>query len=189
MKQCSKCKDTKEFSEFSKSKARKDGHSYVCKPCTRGYYLAKKDYYDNYNSQWREDNQDKVKARWQDYYKDNSEVVKARAKKWAEANPDKMKAFAKKFRKNNPDKINAKTAKHRAKRLNATPAWLTPEQLSEIQQYYWLAKDLQSVTGEPYHVDHIVPLQGENVSGLHVPWNLQVLPQDINLSKGNSFGR
>ena len=164
MKQCSKCKDTKEFSEFSKSKARKDGHSYVCKPCTRGYYLAKKDYYDNYNSQWREDNQDKVKARWQDYYKDNSEVVKARAKKWAEANPDKMKAFAKKFRKNNPDK------------------------LSEIQQYYWLAKDLQSVTGEPYHVDHIVPLQGENVCGLHVPWNLQVLPADINMSKGNSFG-
>tara|TARA_R110002126_G_scaffold279945_1_gene427065 strand:+ start:372 stop:830 length:459 start_codon:yes stop_codon:yes gene_type:complete len=55
----------------------------------------------------------------------------------------------------------------------------------EIQNFYWLARDLKSVTGEEYHVDHIVPINGKNVCGLHVPWNLQVLPADINMSKGN----
>ena len=50
---------------------------------------------------------------------------------------------------------------------------------------YWLASDLFKVTGEEYHVDHIVPLVGVDVCGLHVPWNLQVLPSDLNLKKGN----
>tara|TARA_R100000541_G_C1879440_1_gene82084 strand:+ start:444 stop:905 length:462 start_codon:yes stop_codon:yes gene_type:complete len=55
----------------------------------------------------------------------------------------------------------------------------------EIKNFYWLARDLKAVTGEEYHVDHIVPINGKNVCGLHVPWNLQVLPADINMSKGN----
>ena len=74
----------------------------------------------------------------------------------------------------------------RSKRTrDATPNWLTPEQRKEILDIYEHMRDCRAVTGEAYHVDHIVPLNGKNVCGLHVPWNLQVLPSDVNLSKSN----
>jgi hypothetical protein len=74
----------------------------------------------------------------------------------------------------------------RSKRTrNATPNWLTPEQRKEIADIYEHMRDCRAVTGEEYHVDHIVPLKGKNVCGLHVPWNLQVLPSDVNMSKSN----
>ena len=74
----------------------------------------------------------------------------------------------------------------RGKRLG-TPDWLTERQLSEIEHFYFVARDCSRTSGEAYHVDHIVPLCGENVCGLHVPWNLQVLPSDLNMSKGNKI--
>ena len=76
----------------------------------------------------------------------------------------------------------AHQAKRRKRYIN-----LSDKHKDEIQNFYWLAQDLRAVTGEQYHVDHIVPLNGKNICGLHVPWNLQVLPADINLSKGNRY--
>lgn len=78
-------------------------------------------------------------------------------------------------------------AKRRAVKLNATPSWLSDRQKEEIQNLYWLAQDLRIVTGEDYHVDHIIPIQGKTVCGLHVPWNLQILPADVNFAKGNKL--
>lgn len=69
----------------------------------------------------------------------------------------------------------------------ATPSWLTSGQKQDIAAIYEHMRDCKAVTGEDYHVDHIVPLKGETVCGLHVPWNLQVMPADVNISKSNSL--
>ncbi len=107
---------------------------------------------------------------------------------WYKINIDKEKANIAKWRAANTGKVNAINAKRRAAKLNATPCWLTKEQLLEIQWYYDTAKELQWLSEEPLEVDHVVPLQGKDVSGLHVPWNLQILPESLNCSKGNKYG-
>jgi hypothetical protein len=78
-------------------------------------------------------------------------------------------------------------AKRRACKLQATPSWLTDHDWGLIKKTYEAAKLAEEKYKEPYHVDHIVPLQGENICGLHVPWNLQVIKACDNMSKGNKM--
>lgn len=92
------------------------------------------------------------------------------------------------YKKENRDLCNAQWMKYHAKKLGATPSWLTEQHHEQIKEIYTHAKECGMLTGDKYHVDHIVPLQGESVCGLHVPWNLQVLPSDINIAKSNSHG-
>jgi len=62
----------------------------------------------------------------------------------------------------------------------ATPPWLTDEHIEQMRQIYLSASKMD-------HVDHIVPLKGQLVCGLHVPWNLQIIPAKHNLQKSNSY--
>jgi 5-methylcytosine-specific restriction endonuclease McrA len=157
MKTCAFCKKTKDFSLFSQYKGKSYYYSY-CKECST---LKGKE--------WREKNKEKSRA------------CKG---KWQANNPQKKAISQRLWLDNNAAIHTAKEAKRRATKLNATPKWVD---LNAIKTEYQLAKWCSDVTGEFYHVDHIIPLNGNGVCGLHVPWNLQILPAKINLQKGNRY--
>src|ERR1700735_4163772 len=94
----------------------------------------------------------------------------------------------KKWAKNNPAKRAADSSNRRLSKSLGMPKWLNKEQRKEIEEFYILAKELQWLSEEQLQVDHIVPLRGDNVSGLHVPWNLQILPKSLNVLKSNKVG-
>ena len=91
--------------------------------------------------------------------------------------------YAKQRRKNNPALGVALNVKYRATKLKRTPAWANH---FEIKMFYDVAKVL-SRGGVLFHVDHIIPLRGKEVSGLHVEDNLQILPWYKNLKKSSKF--
>jgi hypothetical protein len=103
-----------------------------------------------------------------------------RFKKWKQENPNSDREWYE--RNKNTEKFkkrhNFLEANRRAAKLKAMPGWLTQEQKSQMRAIY-------NNCPEGFHVDHIVPLQGKEVRGLHVPWNLQVLPWKLNLKKSN----
>lgn len=109
----------------------------------------------------------------------------SKRKQYAE-NPEKERQRAKEWRKANPSKANFLRAKRIADTLQRTPKWLTKMDLFEIQCIYAYRTALKAI-GLDYHVDHIIPLRGKIVSGLHVPTNLQILHAKANSSKSNSF--
>ena len=74
---------------------------------------------------------------------------------------------------------------YHTRKMNAMPKWLTKEERDFIISLYKHAKYIEKMFGIKCHVDHIIPLRGENVCGLHVPWNLQILTAEDNLKKGN----
>lgn len=123
-----------------------------------------------YSRRYNEENKDKIKEARRLYYLKNSEDIKRKSSEHKHLNRDRY---------------NALSAKRNAQKLNATPKWLTKDQLEEINDFYIMAKMFQIYTGLKYHVDHIIPLQGLDVCGLHVPWNLQILEASENISKGN----
>jgi len=140
--------------------------------------ITRSDYFRKYN---KSEVGQKSKRK---YYEANKENVIARA----QARPDEDKRRYKKNHKvSNPDMYKEMTSLRRRRFRNATPKWLTDVHKMEIRLKYRLAIELSRLTGERHAVDHIVPLHGDTVCGLHVPWNLQVLTQKNNLLKYNKL--
>jgi hypothetical protein len=121
------------------------------------------------------------------YQKNNSHAMYAKTREWLALHPGKTKAYATKHRQNHPGVKNADTAKRRAAKLQRTPKWLTQDDLWIIQEAYKLAAIRTKMFGFAWHVDHIIPLQGDTVSGLHVPTNVQVIPWIDNIQKSNKL--
>jgi hypothetical protein len=114
----------------------------------------------------------------------NKETVFAQKKAWRDANKLHVKAKIKDWSDRNPGKWREYTAARKALQLQATPAWADK---GAMLAFYEEADFLTKVTGDPYHVDHIVPLQSDLVCGLHNHFNLQVLTAEENQSKSNRF--
>lgn len=135
-----------------------------------------------------------IKKRRRERYAANPEpekqIARVRSAEWRAANPDKVKAqkpLKEAYAKANPYKKAAHLAKRRAAKMLRTPKWLTQDDLWMIEQAYEIASLRTKMTGVSHHVDHILPLQGSVVSGLHVPVNLRVIPWYENLSKANKI--
>ena len=107
--------------------------------------------------------------------------------KWRINNPnhENTKLVKRAYKRNNPSKNLAYLAKRRCAQLKRTPAWLTETDQWMIEQAYELSALRTKLFGFAWHVDHVIPLQGKYVSGLHIPSNLQVIPATENLRKAN----
>lgn len=154
---CRYCQQEKELEAFVKCPKCKDGYNYRCKECTKE---SKKDYY--------KENKDK----YQKYYEETKEERLIYQKDYWNKNPE----IRSKLRND-----------HRVAKISATIKSLLKEDHAEIREFYKIAQWMTIAFEEPFHVDHIVPLQGTNVCGLHVPWNLQVIFARDNISKSNKF--
>jgi len=129
-----------------------------------------------YYKEYRKKNRARIREIMTKWRESNRETARLATKSWLEKNPEYHSDWA----NTNRGKRNAYEAKRRAAKLQATPRWLTLEQLQEIEQFY-----INCPKG--FHVDHIHPLQGDGFSGLHVPWNLQYLPALENFRKNNKL--
>ena len=119
------------------------------------------------------------------YRKANKEKIRAIQAAWNARHPEKIAVHKQTAKGKYKVQKNVDTAMRRASMKQRTPSWLTEDDYWMIEQAYELAQVRAKMFGFEWHVDHIIPLQGKTVSGLHVPWNLQVIPGVLNIRKGN----
>ena len=155
---------------------------------------------------WRLANPEKVKEQNRRYAEKHPEVLRAKAlrhkaknidavqvrdreasKAYREANKEKVATSKLKYAQKNKHIINAAVARRKAAKLQRTPGWLTEFDKLKIKCLYSIAAMLTRENKEPWHIDHIIPLQGELVSGLHIPSNMQIMRGIENVSKKNKF--
>lgn len=169
---CIGCESEKEYRAYKSEVAKK-------------HYSKNKEHRKSVIKQWASENINKVreyKAKWS---ANNTEYYN----KYYTENKADINTKNKEYKKQNKDIVCASNSFRRASKRNATPAWLSKDQLEEILKFYTLSSHLSKTNGLRYNVDHIIPLVSDSVCGLHVPWNLQVITEYENLSKGNRYNQ
>lgn len=175
--ECCQCKEKKDSTDFYTNKRSSSGFQYHCKSCqairNKVFRLSNPDYAKTYNKDYYTKNKEHMNIQSRLYYKTTfftrSSENKVRGRKHYSVNTHMYRA---------------RDARRRALQKQATPLWANSFFISEI---YHLAKLRSKATGFSWHVDHIIPLNGKHVCGLHLETNLQVIPASVNLSKGNSY--
>jgi len=149
------------------------------------------------NARWAVNNPGVMKENSKKWYGKNKSYVREKSKKWKDAHREEINLAGRMYYAQNRDKesarkksaaainrsgINARTALYQARKTHRTPSWLT-----DFDQR-WMKLHYEVAAGLGLEVDHVVPLHGRTVSGLHVPLNLQLLSRSRNASKGNKIG-
>ena len=173
MKLCTKCNTVKELGMFHKGR-NPDGYRTWCKACV-----------STYKKQYKIDNAERIKKVQREYDATQNPLRRGYFQQRYLDKKAHINAANKLYRQLNPHKHAAKETRRRSAKIQRTPAWLTVDDLWIIEQAYELAALRTKMFGFSWHVDHILPLQGKTVSGLHVPLNLQVIPAVDNIRKGN----
>ena len=145
---------------------------------------------------WREKNRERIQSTQRKYYEANRKVCAERVRacyaqnpmyyqlkiaEWKAANNDRVQALRRKRYAENPG-VEIVRVRMRQKRIKSVPAWVTQAGIAEINGIYRFCNIFKG-----FEVDHIIPLNGKQVSGLHVPSNLQVLTVRANRQKGAAF--
>jgi 5-methylcytosine-specific restriction endonuclease McrA len=164
-------------------------------PCVRGHIALRKtkgSCLECVREDWAVDNErrkekpktEAAKAAGKRYYEKNRQAVIARA---AARPAEEKRRNRADYKDRNVDVVRADTSVRKRRHREATPTWLTPAERLQMRDLYVQARKMTELTRERYVVDHIVPLRGEEVCGLHVPWNLRVITQEENLKKSNKL--
>jgi len=152
------------------------------------YYEINKEEILAYQRQWVKENPETVRAMQRRWRGENPEKVRATFKKWVQNNPDAYQAALQRYKEKDPDAYRAfrltSQRNREARKLQQMPQWVIYEELLTVY----------ANCPAGMHVDHIIPLrgitfEGNPVSGLHLPWNLQFLTPLENSKKHNRMRR
>ena len=135
---------------------------------------------------FREENPKYILQKNREYYLENREEALIRSREQREKDPSGYKIYQTEYRKNNGELMCFHANNRRVRLLQSSMLWADQD---AILKMYLVASLLTWLTGVKHHVDHIIPLRGRTVCGLHVESNLQVLTAEENIKKSNSFSQ
>jgi hypothetical protein len=183
MKLCLKCHKTLDDSFFYSRRDSKSLRPY-CKMCLKSErrlrYLNTKAHVLTKTKEWAKSNPKSRKSTYKKYREANRETINKKRILNYLSNPLKEYLWCKAWKDRNKEKVRFYAKTHQHRKTNRMPKWISKEQIKDMELVY-----RQCPKG--YEVDHIIPLFGKNVSGLHVPENLQYLPKSENGHKTNKF--
>ena len=141
------------------------------------------DFYNERKRQWAVNNKH-IHAEWR---KNNPDKMAKYQSEWTKRNKEQSKQAIKLWKSTNKDAVDASTAKRRASKLQATASWYGELDELVMVEAFDLARLRYRATGIKWHVDHMIPLQAKEASGIHCASNIQVIPEKLNVSKANKM--
>ena len=170
-KTCSACGQARSVTDFYKDARSRDGLLSCCKSCHNARVRR-----------WQEKVGDRHLENCRNWKRGNPERMREALKAWRAKNHHRYRDNEREWRSRNSVSVYARNRERTRLQRQATPAWVDRDAIAAV---YRQAREMSKETGQRWHVDHVIPLQGKTVSGLHVHYNLRAIPAVVNERKGN----